>query len=338
MVRKHPADDPAVGRNYTASLLIAAVLILLASFFLGRYPAPYVTALSDITGNEMARNIVMNIRLPRVITAFMLGVVLSASGMVFQMVFRTPLVDSGFLGVSGGAAFGASLAIVAWGGQVYTTQVSAAIFALLGLGASAFIAGRMQFGDWALRLVLSGIAVSALYASGTGIIKYLADPLRALPEITFWLLGGLWGITWPDAVHVLAISIPCLSVIYAMRWRLNLLSMQDETAFSLASSPGRERLVLLLAAVLATAVVVSKAGQIGWVGLIVPNIARRLVGADAQRALPFSLLMGGIFVLVCDNLSRTVLSGEIPLGILTALAGATIFIGLLVTSRIDFRK
>jgi iron complex transport system permease protein len=334
----HPVNRVPAWRGITALLLIAAVLILLLSFFLGRYPAPYFTALSEITGNGMARNIVVNIRLPRVITAFVLGVVLASSGMVFQMVFRTPLVDSGFLGVSGGAAFGASLAIVAFGGQVYATQISAALFALLGLGASAFIAGRMRFGDWALRLVLSGIAVSALYASGTGIIKYLADPLRALPDITFWLLGGLWGVTWPDAIHVLMISLPCLAVIHAMRWRLNLLSMQDETAFSLASSPGRERLVLLLAAVLSTAVVVSKAGQIGWVGLIVPNIARRLVGADAQRALPFSLLMGGVFVLICDNLSRTVLSGEIPLGILTALAGAAIFIGLLVTSRMDFKK
>ena len=330
---KERALIPVMRRYVTTGLLIAAGVILLASFFLGRYPAPYVTTFSDITGNEMARNIVFHIRLPRVITAFVLGVVLSCSGMVFQMVFRTPLVDSGFLGVSGGAAFGACLAITAWGGQVYTTQISAALFALLGLGASCLIAGRMRFGDWALRLVLSGIAVSALYASGAGILKYLADPLRALPEITFWLLGGLWGVTWPDTIHVLIISIPCVGIIYAMRWRLNLLSMQDETAFSLASSPGRERLVLLLAAVLATAVVVSKAGQIAWVGLIVPNIARRLVGADAQRALPCSLLMGGVFVLVCDNLSRTVLSGEIPLGILTALAGAGIFIGLLVTGR-----
>ena len=325
-------------RGVIACLSAGTLVILVASFFLGRYPTPYFTALSEIIENEMARNIVFDIRLPRVVTAFVLGVVLSCSGMVFQKVFRTPLVDSGFLGVSGGAAFGASLAIVVWGGQVYTTQISAAVFALLGLGASCFIAGRMRFGDWALRLVLSGIAVSALYASGTGILKYLADPLRALPEITFWLLGGLWGVTWPDAVHVLLISLPCLTIVYAMRWRLNLLSMQDETAFSLATSPGRERLVLLLAAVLATAVVVSKAGQIGWVGLIVPNIARRLVGADAQRALPCSLLMGGVFVLVCDNLSRTVLTGEIPLGILTALAGAAIFIGLLVSSRTGIRK
>jgi iron complex transport system permease protein len=217
-------------------------------------------------------------------------------------------------------------------------QILAAGFAFCGLGASCFIAGRVRFGDWALRLVLSGIAVSALYASGTGILKYMADPLRQLPEITFWLLGGLWGITWPDTVQVLVIAIPCLAIIHAMRWRLNLLSMQDETAFSLATSPGRERFVLLLAAVTATAAVVSKAGQIGWVGLIIPNMARRLVGSDAQRALPCSMLMGGVFVLLCDDLSRTVLSGEIPLGILTALAGAGIFIGILLTSRMGFKR
>jgi len=286
----------------------------------------------------MARKIVTDIRMPRIIMAFILGMVLSASGLTFQMIFRNPLVDAGFLGVSGGAAFGACVGIVLLKGNVYIIQTSAALFAMLGLTASYLIASRIRFGDWVLRLVLSGIAISALYASGTGVLKYLADPLRELPDITFWLLGGLWGITWPDTVQVMVIATPCLLVIWMMRWRLNLLSMRDETTFSLIAAPGRERTVLLLAAVIASSAVVSKAGQIGWVGLIVPHIARRIVGSDAQKALPCSLLLGGVFVLVCDDISRTLLSGEIPLGILTSMIGAGAFMALLMNYRLVLKK
>jgi iron complex transport system permease protein len=155
--------------------------------------------------------------------------------------------------------------------------------------------------------------------------------LRELPELTFWLLGGLWGITWTDTLQTLVVCIPCLIVIWLFRWRLNLLSMQDETIFSLVADASKERIVLLLTAVIATSAVVCKAGQVGWVGLIIPHIARRLVGSDAQKALPCSLVLGGIFLLLCDNASRTLLSGEIPLGILTSFIGAGLFLILLVT-------
>jgi len=319
-------------------ILAGAAAVILCSLLLGRYPGPYVTSPGDLIENSMARKIVTDIRMPRIIMAFILGMVLSASGLTFQMIFRNPLVDAGFLGVSGGAAFGACVGIVLLKGNVYIIQTSAALFAMLGLTASYLIASRIRFGDWVLRLVLSGIAISALYASGTGVLKYLADPLRELPDITFWLLGGLWGITWPDTVQVMVIATPCLLVIWMMRWRLNLLSMRDETTFSLIAAPGRERTVLLLAAVIASSAVVSKAGQIGWVGLIVPHIARRIVGSDAQKALPCSLLLGGVFVLVCDDISRTLLSGEIPLGILTSMIGAGAFMALLMNYRLVLKK
>ncbi len=318
--------DLALKRRGIPWLWVIWALVVLSlglSFLLGRYPYPYFTRLADLSGDELLWNILLNLRLPRVLGAFLLGMVLSASGRVFQMLFRNPLVESGFLGVSQGAAFGASLAIVALGG--------AAFFACIGLAASYFLATRIHYGGWVLRLVLSGIAVSALYTSGTGVLKYLADPIRQLPDITFWMLGGLWGITWLDLVQVLPVVVPSLVVIYLMRWRLNLLSMRDEIAFSLSAQPGRERLILLLAAVVSTAAVVAKAGQIAWVGLIVPHIARRLVGSDAQQALPAALLIGGFFVLICDDIARTVLSGEIPLGILTSFIGAGLFLALLTT-------
>jgi iron complex transport system permease protein len=312
-------------------MLTAALSLIAGSVFLGRFPAPYVTGLSDLMTHDLVQQVVWQIRIPRILSAFVTGMVLSASGMVFQMIFRNPIVDAGFLGVSGGAAFGASLGIVLLGGSVAAIQGSAALFAVLGLGFSWIMAVRIRFGDWILRLILAGIAVSALFAAGTGLLKYLADPLRELPELTFWLLGGLWGITWTDTLQILAVCIPCLIVIWLFRWRLNLLSMQDETIFSLVADASRERIVLLLTAVIATSAVVCKAGQVGWVGLIIPHIARRLVGSDAQKALPCSLLLGGIFLLLCDNASRTLLSGEIPLGILTSFIGAGLFLILLLT-------
>jgi iron complex transport system permease protein len=327
-------------RPRTRLALVAALITasVAGSFLLGRYPSLSFTNPFDLTADPMLLNILVNLRLPRVLSAFLVGMVLGASGMVFQMIFRNPLVDSGFLGVSSGAAFGASLAIVALGGSALAVQSAAAVFACLGLASSYALAKRIRFGGWVLRLVLAGIAMSALYSSGTGVLKYLADPLKQLPDITFWMLGGLWGISWMDLLHLLPVALPCLLVIYLMRWRLNLLSMRDETAFSLIDRPGRERLVLLAATVASTAVVVAKAGQIGWVGLIVPHIARKMFGSDARIALPASLLLGGFFVLVCDNTARTVLTGEIPLGILTSFIGAGVFLVLFMTSSVRVGK
>ena len=319
--------------------IAAAVLVcLVLSALIGRYPKPFLTPLSALTDNEMVRSLIVHLRLPRILMAFLLGAVLSAAGAVFQMIFRNPLVDSGFLGVSQGAAFGAALGFVYLGGTALGVQASAAAFAFLGLAASYLIARRIRWGDWVFRLVLAGISIGALYSAGTGVLKYLADPHKQLPDITFWMLGGLWSVTWPDLWQVLPVAALGLAIMILMRWRLNLLSMRDETAFSLGLAPGRERLVLLAAAVAATAVLVSKAGQVTWVGLIVPHIARRLVGSDAQRMLPASILIGGIFVLVCDDLARVALSGEIPLGILTSFFGTAVFIALLSARKLRLKS
>jgi len=314
------------------------LLTILLSLLLGRYPGPYFTPLATLRENALARTVVLNLRLPRILAAVFLGATLAAAGTTFQLIFRNPLVDAGFLGVSQGAAFGASLAIVFLGGTAAAVQGSAAAFAFVGLAASYLMAQRLRLGDWVLRLVMAGIGVSAFYAAGTGVIKYLADPLKQLPDITFWLLGGLWAITWRDILHILPVVAPALIIIYLMRWRLNLLALQDTTAFALGAVPGRERLVMLIAATAATAAVVSKAGQIGWVGLIVPHIARRVLGADAQLTVPGGMFIGALFVLGCDNLARTVLSGEIPLGILTSLIGALVFFSLLLRNDLELKK
>ena len=314
-----------------AALSIAALAV---SILLGRYPGPVLTPFSVIENDILARDLIFHIRIPRVAAAFLLGAALSAAGAVFQTVFRNPLVDAGFLGVSQGAAFGASAAIVFASGNTWAVQGGAALFAFLGLALSYALATRIRVGDEILHLVLAGIVVGAFYAAGTGIMKYIADPQKQLPDITYWMLGGLWGITGRDVLEMLPVSVAGLAYMMATRWRLNLLAMKDETAFSLGASPGRERLAVLIAAVAVTAIGVAKAGQIAWVGLIVPHICRRLVGSETRVLIPASVLLGGIFVLVCDDLARIALSGEIPLGILTSLLGTILFLVLLLQRKI----
>lgn len=271
--------------------------------------------------------------------AVMLGMSLGAAGAVFQQIFANPLVEPGFLGVSQGAAFGASLAIVLLGANGLLTEGFAAAFALAGLGLSYLLAGRGRYGGSILRLVLAGIAVSAMFSAGVGALKYMSDPLSQLPEITFWLLGGLAGITWVQFRTVAPIVAVSLYVIYRMRWRLNLLSLDDSTAFSLGAAPGRERALVLTASVAATAAVVSVCGMVAWVGLVVPHIARRLFGADARRVVPASILIGGLFGVLCDDIARTAIAGEIPIGILTSLVGAAFFVAIMTTyGRTDERS
>lgn len=308
------------------------------SLFLGRYPAPGLTSWQQLSQDELAQRLIFDLRLPRLLTALLVGLSLSASGTVFQMLFGNPLVEPGFLGVSQGAAFGAALCIVFLGGSAVFIQGMAAVFALSGLVFSYFLARRIRYGGWVLRLVLSGIAVSALFSAGLGVLKYLADPLRQLQEITFWLLGGLSSSTWSQFLSILPSCVVGLVILFIFRWRLNLLALSEETAFSMGAAPKRERLLLLTAAVLPTAAVISVAGMVGWVGLIMPHIARRIFGSDTRFNLPASMLLGAIFTIFCDDLSRTILAGEIPLGILTSLIGAAIFIFLMVSRGVKVER
>jgi iron complex transport system permease protein len=292
---------------------LALLGVLVVSIFIGRYPSPYWMSPSLLREDELARRLVFSLRLPRILTALLMGMSLSSAGAVLQMIFRNPLVEPGFLGVSQGAAFGAALSIL-WVGS-----------------------RRMRHGSWALRLILSGIAVSALFSAGNGIMKYLADPLSQLPEITFWMLGGLWGMTWEKLLFISPFVIVGLLIVYLMRWRLNLLSLSDETAFSLGTAPARERTLLLVGAVSATAAITAVGGIVGWIGLIVPHIARRIFGANAQYTIPASMMIGGMLTVICDNIARALLPGEIPLGIITSLIGAIAFLALMISPKIKMR-
>lgn len=315
-------------------LALALIVTLALSLFVGRYGVLPDSLVTD----DLALRLMWNLRLPRVLMAVLLGMALAAAGSVLQMILGNPLVEPGFLGVSQGAAFGAAFSIVFLSNAAWLVQLSAALFACLGLALSYALARRARFGGWILRLVLAGIAVSALFSAGVGVLKYVADPLRQLPEITFWLLGGLWSVTWSRLAAALPAVSVALYVLYRMRWRLNLLALDEATAFSLGAAPGRERALVLGAAVVATAAVVSVSGMVGWIGLIVPQMARRLFGADARRALPAAMLGGGLFALVCDDIARTLLAGEIPIGILTSLIGALAFIAMMMTRNVRVER
>ncbi len=312
----------------TGLFLLSAGLILIfaLSLLLGRYPGPGINSISTLKTDPMALKIFLSIRLPRCTAAVLLGTALGCGGFIFQLIFSNPLVEPGFLGVSQGAAFGAGLAILLGGHAMLWIQASAAVFGLAGLVLSYLIAHKLRFGGWLLRLILAGIAVSALFSSGLGLIKTLADPLTQLPELTFWLLGGLSGITSKQILTVLPLVVIPIIILLLFRWRMNVFSAADQTAYSLGINPKTGRPAVLFLAVIPVTAMISLAGIVQWAGLIVPHLSRRLFGADARYALPGSALAGGIFGLLCDDIARVLLPGEIPLGILTALIGVLLFI------------
>lgn len=337
MSRASP-PDAAVRRRSGGLWLLVALLPCLAllAVALGRYPVAGFAPLRDLPSDPMLRAIVLDVRLPRVLLALLAGAMLAGAGFVFQMVFANPLVEPGFLGVSQGAALGASAVIVAWGWTPLGVQAAAAGGALLGLLATCLLARRFRFGGWILRLVLAGMAVSAVLGAALAFVKLVAEPSRDLQDITLWMMGGLWNASFPALASVAPASLAALALLFAMRWRLNLLSLPDRTAHSVGMDPRRGKTLLLVAAAVGTASVISVCGLVGWVGLLVPHLARALFGADARRALPASMLLGAALVLLCDTAARSLLPGEIPLGLLTSLLGAAGFC-VMVSRRAPFR-
>ena len=317
-----------------AGLLVLSVIAV----FIGRYPRPGLLNPRLLTTDPLALLLVLELRIPRVIAAVLVGAALGAAGCVLQMLFANPLVEPGLIGVSQGSAFGAALAIVVLAPQPWVIQIFAALFGFGGLAISYTVARRLRFGGRILRLVLSGIAVSAFFSAGVGLVKFVADPLSELPAITFWLLGGLAAIHWSQLLQVGPVVVLAMLFILARRWRLNLLALDDRVSFSLGTAPERERLGLLIAATVGTASVISIAGIVGWVGLLVPHIARRLVGSDGRQVVPASLALGALFTVVSDTVARTIVVGEIPLGIVTSLVGAAGFVAMLATSSVHLER
>ncbi|MCW4454864.1 iron ABC transporter permease [Flavobacterium sp. MXW15] len=320
---------------------LASLLVVLAwAFSAGKYPVTPDELLrllgARLSGGESGlpepvETVVWNIRLPRIAAAVLVGAVLAAAGAAYQSMFRNPLVSPDILGVSSGAGLGAAAAIFL-GLPLALVQGLAFVGGLAAVGAVYLVSGMVRRHDPVLVLVLAGVTVGALLGAGISLLKILADPYTQLPSITFWLLGGLNAVVASELLATLPAMLLGLLPLVLLRWRINLLSLSDEEAAALGVNVTRLRLVLIAAATLGTAAAVSLAGIIGWVGLVVPHIARLLVGPEFSRLLPASLLLGAGFLVATDSLARTVAPMELPLGILTALVGAPFFLFLLARS------
>lgn len=308
---------------------LAFVAVMIGPFALS--PGDTVMALLG-QGDEQASIVVWNIRLPRVCAALLVGAALAAAGASYQALFRNPLVSPDILGVSAGAGLGA-VAGIFLSLPVAAIQASAFVGGMAAVGFVTLVASMVRNTDRTLSLVLIGVVIGALAGAATSLLKVMADPYDQLPAITFWLLGSLAAITTDDILPSLPMVLIGLVPLALLRWRINVLSLGDEEARALGIEVGRTRFLVIAAATLITASVTALAGVVGWVGLVIPHIARMLVGPGFARLLPVSVLIGAGYLLIVDTLARTIAQVEVPLGILTAVIGAPFFVWLLARGR-----
>lgn len=318
--------------------VLAAILVVVAVAALaaGRFAVPPVEIIRMIAGQvfpvektwyDQEATVIFDVRLPRVILAILIGGALALGGAVLQALFRNPLVSPDIIGVSAGSSFGGVLALVFGLGGGYLVG-GAFFFGLVALGL-VLLLGRLGTGNRLLMIVLGGIVVGSLFNALVSLATYVADPYSTLPSIVFWLMGSLATATY---AKIAIAGLPILiggAVLLALRWRFNILSLGDEDARALGVNPGPTRAVAFVAVALMTAASVAVAGAVGWVGLVVPHLARMIVGDDNRLVLPASALLGAAYLTVIDTLSCSLIQAELPLGILTAIIGAPFFIVLL---------
>jgi iron complex transport system permease protein len=319
----------------------ALVVLVVLAFSVGRFPVTPSDLLAvlwaTLTGAPSGvapsvDTVVLNVRLPRIVAAILVGAALAAAGAAYQGLFRNPLVSPDILGVSSGAALGAVVGIYLSLGVVVIQALAFGV----GLGAVAVVyavGAALRRHDPVLVLVLAGIVIGTLLGSCVSLLKYLADPYNQLPAITFWLLGSLASVTLADVGTVTPSVVLGLVPLVLLRWRMNVMTLGEDEARALGVDTRRLRLAVVAAATLMTAGVVSISGVVGWIGLLVPHLARFLVGPDFRRLLPASILLGSGYLLAVDTLARTIARIEIPLGVLTAAIGAPFFIWILAVAR-----
>ena len=344
-------------RKAVVNLVLIALLIVafIVALFMGSYSINPITtivilisgimewiggAIVTITGMKIALFwsiphtwpatmdiVIWQVRFPRAIAVVLAGSSLAVSGSVYQGVFRNPLVSESILGVSSGAGVGAALAILLSQSSLMV-EVWAFGFGLLAAGATVFIS-RIYRSNPTLVMVLAGIIVGSMFSAIISLIKYVADPYTKLPDITYWLMGSFAHVSLSNDILMAPIVVIFLSLIILLRWRINVLSMGDEEARSMGIDVKRLTLLLVLCATMLTAAAVCVGGVISWVGLIIPHIARMIVGPDHMNVIIASMLIGGSFLLVVDLICRTIISVEIPISVVTSLLGAPIFLVLL---------
>ncbi|CFX45245.1 putative ABC transporter permease protein HI_1471 [Candidatus Filomicrobium marinum] len=315
------------------------VVLIAVAASTGAYPISFGEMLAAIwrwlTGQDpigTTDTVLFEIRLPRVFAGVLAGAALAAAGAAYQGLFRNPLVSPDILGVSSGAGLGAVIGIF-FSLPIWAIQFSAFAMGLATVGVVYLIASMVRGREPLLVLVLAGVVVGSLTGAAISLLKILADPYDQLPAIVFWLLGSLSSIRNADVINAAPLVLIALIPLILLRWRINVLSLGDEEAKALGVDSSKLRLVVIFAATLMTASVVAISGVIGWVGLVIPHLARMLVGPNFERLLPASMLMGGGYLLLVDTVARSLTVTEIPLGILTAIIGAPFFLWLLARGR-----
>ena len=311
-------------------LTLVLVLSVFFSLFLGRYYINPLRVLQIFVENicnaqkSPELNVVWDIRFSRILMNIIVGAGLAASGTAFQAIFQNKLVSPDILGERNGAGFGASMALLITGGTAFLVTGFAFFFGLISVFLTFMLAKTNKVSS-PLTLVLSGIIVSSLFGALVSLVKLTADTESVLPAITYWLMGSFASVTF-DKVLLAAIPVGIgLTVLYAMRWKMNILSMGDEEAYTLGINSNINRVIIIAAATIITASTVAVTGVIGWVGMILPNICREFISADNKTLLPASCIAGAVFIVLVDLIARTLTAGEIPIGILTAIVGTPVF-------------
>ena len=322
-----------------ALLFVLLVALSLFTLMSGKYPLSLAELWhSFVTAGREGSNadvVLWNLRLPRLSAAILVGAALAVAGASYQSMFRNPLVSPDILGVSAGASLGAVLAIFL-SLPLATVQLFAFIGGLIAVAVVYLISlsSRRHY-DPVLLLVLAGIAVGSLLGAGISLLKILADPYSQLATITFWLLGGLNAVSSEELLWASPLMVVALIPLFLLRWRINLLSLSEMEAQALGLNVALLRVLVIVCATLLTAAAVSFTRIIAWVGLVIPHIARLIVGPEFSRLMPTSLMIGAIFLVLTDNVARNAAAIELPLGVLTALIGAPFFLYLLLKRRTD---
>ena len=330
-------------KSKKGTILIAIFMILLPFLIglvcigIGRYSLSVGETVDvlvkGLTGQEdlldaTAKSVIFSIRLPRIFLAIFVGAGLATAGAAFQGLFTNPLATPDTLGVASGASFGAVLALTFDRTSLMLVQIMALIFGLLSVALTCSIS-KIKGKQSIIMVVLSGMVVSSLCQAFVSLVKYVADPEQVLPSITYWLMGSLASASFKSLLVGLPFIIIGVVSIFLLRWRLNIMSLNEEEAQSMGVNVKRLRLWIILASTMITASCVSMCGQVGWIGLLVPHIARMIRGSNNRYVIPISISLGATFMIIIDTIARAATSAEIPVSILTAIIGAPFFIALL---------
>ena len=354
-----PGRNPGTGRGanpgftrkrqaWLVPVFVAAPIVCaLVSLTLGAFDisVPEVVQIlwCGVTGNEFASDrfnnpalpysMIWTVRLPRVVVSCLVGAGLAVAGAVFQGVFRNPLASPYTLGVSNGAGFGAAIGIVAGLSTVFV-QGSAIVFGLVTVVLTFMVASKSSRSS--VTLVLAGMLISSLFASLVSLLKFVADPTEKLPQIVYWLMGSFSGVSFGKLVVILPLYLAGVAVLIAFRWRLNVLAVGDTEARSFGIDVTRDRNVVIVAASVVSAVCVSVSGIIGWVGIVVPHLARMICGPDFRRLLPVSLSLGACYLCVIDDVCRALTTAEIPIGVVTGIIGVPLFLYFIYRKKVSW--